>query len=264
MTDFHRSDFWVWRRPTGVKPGRKRGSLTVGSLRGAVREVRICGYQRPVPEKCFGKISHFWENVRMRKFLSFVAVASLSVCGFAQEANSTDTVVSPADQTVTSQPSVVESAPIAQAPVMMDQSVQVMMPQTGDCGCGGTYTSMPVSMPMPAYQGSGCGCGSAVVSAPVSVGCGGCGTYTSAPVATQDCGCGGAVQSYAAPVYSAPVSTGCGCAAPVSTGCGCAAPVSTGCGCAAPAASCCPQQRVRILGSQPVRTRFAGRRGCGC
>jgi|GEM_PF-5582369 len=71
----------------------------------------------------------------MRKFLSFVAIASLSVCAFAQEAN----VVIGNDQTVTSQPSV------EPMPVVADQTVMMT-------GNNGMYTMAP------AMQSAGCGC----------------------------------------------------------------------------------------------------------
>ncbi len=209
----------------------------------------------------------------MRKFLSFIAVASLSVCAFAQEAN----VASPSDLTVTSQPaSVVEPTPVVEMPVMADQTVMMSVMPASNCGCNGMYTSAPVAATgcsscatsvsvAPACSTCNTGCNTntrglrgvyartpilnrsnnnCCQSVSVAPACNTCGTYTAAPVA-QDCGCNS--------VVSAPISN-CGCSAPVSN-------------CCQPAVNdCCQPNRVRVLRSQPVRTRLLSRRGnnCGC
>lgn len=215
----------------------------------------------------------------MTKVFSFFAVALLSVCSFAQEAQ-----VSPSDVTATAAPAtmampsegmvVVEGMPMQSMDVSVVQGTMMAAQSTG-CGCGGMYTAMPMAAPAApcgcaAPVAQDCGC-SAPVAAPVAT----CGTCCAAPVTNNCCqtrrvvlrrrgnDCCNSCGTYTA----APVAQDCGCSAPVATY---AAPVSTGCcnSCqaapaCAPANNCCQPTRVRGLRSQPVlRGRIGGRRNC--
>lgn len=221
----------------------------------------------------------------MRKFLSFVAVASLSVVSFAQEAVAP---VSPSDMTITSQPtpSVAMPATVVEPAMMMQAAgcgcgTTVAAPAS-DCGCcATTQTCCPQQrtrvLNLRSRRNNNCcntGCNTCCAPAPVQS----CGCCAAAPVSTGCC----ATAATCCPQRNRLVNlgsrrnntccnTGCdtGCstcaAAPAVASCGCPAPVSTGC-CAAPVATtCCEQTSVRGLRAQPARTRLLGRRNnCGC